>query len=71
MWIGPNEIALIHNLAPELWAAKVTWGAILKLAVIIVQFIMSANSRMRYGLRSYSFVCTLHHLIVLIVPTYL
>ena len=30
MWIGPKEIAIIHNLAPELWATKVTWGAILK-----------------------------------------
>ena len=35
--------------------------------VIIVQFMMSANSRIRLHCRSYSFVCTVHHLIIIIV----
>ena len=39
--------------------------------IIIVQLMMSANSRIRLGLRSYSFICTLHHLIIIIVQTYL
>ena len=39
--------------------------------IIIVQFMMSANSRVPYGLQRYSFLCTLHHLIITIVQTYL
>ena len=35
----------------------------------IVQFMMSANSRIRLVCRSYSFVCTLHHLIIIFVQT--
>ena len=38
--------------------------------IIIVQFMMSANSRIRYGLQIV-FVSTLHHLIIIIVQTYL
>ena len=40
--------------------------------IIIVQLMMSANSRI-YSLawRSYLFICTLHHLIIIIVQTYL
>ena len=42
--------------------------------IMIAQFMMSANSRIRFGLlcRSYSvFFCTLHHLIIIIVQIYL
>ena len=39
--------------------------------IIIVQFMMSAKSRIRLTCRSYSFVCTVHHLIIIIVQTYL
>ena len=35
--------------------------------IIIVQCMMSANSRIILGSRSYSFVCTLHHIIIIIV----
>ena len=38
---------------------------------IIAQFMMGANSRIHFGFKSYSFVCTLHHLIIIIVETYL
>ena len=37
----------------------------------IVQFMMSANSRIVLACRSYSFVCTVHQLIIIIVQTYL
>ena len=40
--------------------------------IIIVQFMMSANSRIRFGLKNHiHFVCTLHQLIIFIVQTYL
>ena len=39
--------------------------------IIIVQFMMSANIRIRLACRSYSFACTVHHLIIIIVQTYL
>ena len=39
--------------------------------IIIAQFMIGANSRIRLACRSYSFVCTLHHLIIIIVQTYL
>ena len=45
------------------------WGCVL---IIIVQSMMSANSRIRYGLQMvFVFFCTLHHLIIIIVQTYL
>ena len=39
--------------------------------VIIVQFIMSTNIRICLACRSYSFVSAVHHLIIIIVQTYL
>ena len=39
--------------------------------IIIVQFIMRANSRIRFGLQIVFVCCTLHHLIINIVQTYL
>ena len=38
--------------------------------IIIVQFMMSANIRIRFGLQIV-LVCTEHHLIIIIVQTYL
>ena len=38
---------------------------------IIVQFMMSAKVRYVLAFRSHSYVCTLHHLIIIIVQTYL
>ena len=38
---------------------------------IIVQFMMSANNRMRFVLKIVFVFCTLHHLIIIIVHTYL
>ena len=37
--------------------------------ISIVQFMMSANSRIRFACRSYSFVCTLQHIIIIILQT--
>ena len=37
--------------------------------ISVVQFMMGANSRIRLACRSHSFVCTLHHLIIIIVQT--
>ena len=41
--------------------------------IIIVQFMMSANIRIRFSLQivCYSFVCTVHQLVIIIVLTYL
>ena len=39
--------------------------------IIIVKFMMSANIRILWVCRSYSFICTVHHLIIIIVQTYL
>ena len=39
--------------------------------IIIVQFMKRANYRICFGLKSYSFFCTLHNFIIIIVQTYL
>ena len=39
--------------------------------IIIVQFMMSADIRKRFGLHIFLFFCTVHHLIIIIVQTYL
>ena len=39
--------------------------------IIVVQFMMRANSPILMTRRSYSFICTLHHLIIIILQTYL
>ena len=39
--------------------------------IIIVQFMMSANSGHVLACKSHSFICVLHHLIIIIVQTYL
>ena len=38
-------------------------------SIIIVLIMMSANIRIRFACRSCSYVCTLHHLIIIIVQT--
>ena len=59
---------LLHHILSHIACTfRENWDFVL---IIIVQFMMTAYSRIRCGL-SYSFVCTLHHLIIIIVQTYL
>ena len=59
---------LHHILSLIAYTFRENWKFVF---IIIVQFMMSANSRIRFADRSYSFVCTVHHLIIIIVQTYL
>ena len=59
---------LHHSLSRIAYTFRENWDFVL---LIIVQFMMSANSRMRYGLQTVIVVCTLHHLIIMIVQTYI
>ena len=58
---------LHHILSCIAYTFRENWDFVL---IIIVQFMMSANNRIRYGLQIL-FVCTLHHLIIIIVQIHL
>ena len=59
---------LLHHILSRIaYIYRENWDFVL---IIIVQFMMSANSRICFGLQIV-FVCTLHHLIIIIMQTYL
>ena len=59
---------LYHILSLITYTFRENWKFVF---IIIAQFMMSANIRMHFGCRSYSFVCTVHYLIIIMVQTYL
>ena len=59
---------LYHILSIIAHTFLVKWDFVF---IIIVQFMMSANSRIHYGLQIVFVFCILYHLIIIIVQTYL
>ena len=59
---------LCHNLSLIAYTFKENLDFV---SIIIGQFVMSANSRIRFGFQIVFVFCTLHHLIIIIVQTYL